>query len=132
MSDYKFSTDFGKLVTVLRQSTAGAPIELQLVWMAELLSILLLLKNRDRPNGHIIKQTGSWRIPHSIAPTLAPTVGVHPKTVSLLLKFRNTFVPNGSIAAVQLQSQLLSIPQKELDTLQEVTGVKLNQGRSLL
>lgn len=132
MSDYKFSTDFGKLVTVLRQSTAGAPIELQLVWMAELLSILLLLTNRDRPNGHIIKQTGSWRITHSIAPTLAPTVGLHPKTVSLLLKFRNTFVHNSSIAAAQLQLQLLSIPQKELDTLQEVTGVKLNQGRSLL
>lgn len=131
MSDYSFNTDFDKLIRVLRQSAVGAPVELQLVWMAELLSILLL-KNRDNPTSCIIKQTGYWRITHGATPSLASTVGLQHKTVSLLLKFRDAFVHNGSIAAVQLQLQLLSLPQKELDTLQEITGVKLNPGRSLL
>lgn len=131
MSDYSFNTDFDKLIRVLRQSAVGAPVELQLVWMAELLSILLL-KNRDNPTSCIIKQTGYWRITHGATPSLASTVGLQHKTVSLLLKFRDAFVHNGSIAAVQLQLQLLSLPQKELDTLQEITGVKLNIGRSLL
>lgn len=131
MSDYSFNTDFDKLIRVLRQSAVGAPVELQLVWMAELLSILLL-KNRDNPTSCIIKQTGSWRITHGATPSLAATVGLQHKTVSLLLKFRDAFVHNGSIAAVQLQLQLLSMPQKELDTLQEITGVKLNPGRSPL
>lgn len=131
MSDYSFNTDFDKLIRVLRQSAVGAPVELQLVWMAELLSILLL-KNRDNPTSCIIKQTGYWRITHGATPSLAATVGLQHKTVSLLLKFRDAFVPNGSIAAVQLQLQLLSLPQKELDTLQEITGVKLNPGRSPL
>lgn len=131
MSDYSFNTDFDKLIRVLRQSAVGAPVELQLVWMAELLSILLL-KNRDNPTSCIIKQTGSWRITHGATPSLAATVGLQHKTVSLLLKFRDAFVHNGSIAAVQLQLQLLSLPQKELDTLQEITGVKLNPGRSPL
>lgn len=129
MSDYSFNTDFDKLIRVLRQSAVGAPVELQLVWMAELLSILLL-KNRDNPTSCIIKQTGYWRITHGATPSLASTVGLQHKTVSLLLKFRDAFVHNGSIAAVQLQ--LLSLPQKELDTLQEITGVKLNPGRSPL
>lgn len=132
MSDYSFNTDFDKLIRVLRQSAVGAPVELQLVWMAELLSILLLLKNRDNPTSCIIKQTGYWRITHGATPSLAATVGLQHKTVSLLLKFRDAFVHNGSIAAVQLQLQLLSLPQKELDTLQEITGVKLNPGRSPL
>lgn len=131
MSDYSFNTDFDKLIRVLRQSAVGAPVELQLVWMAELLSILLL-KNRDNPTSCIIKQTGYWRITHGATPSLASTVGLQHKTVSLLLKFRDAFVHNGSIAAVQLQLQLLSLPQKELDTLQEITGVKLNPGRSPL
>lgn len=131
MSDYSFNTDFDKLIRVLRQSAVGAPVELQLVWMAELLSILLL-KNRDNPTSCIIKQTGYWRITHGATPSLAATVGLQHKTVSLLLKFRDAFVHNGSIAAVQLQLQLLSLPQKELDTLQEITGVKLNPGRSPL
>lgn len=131
MSDYSFNTDFDKLIRVLRQSAVSAPVELQLVWMAELLSILLL-KNRDNPTSCIIKQTGSWRITHGATPSLAATVGLQHKTVSLLLKFRDAFVHNGSIAAVQLQLQLLSLPQKELDTLQEITGVKLNPGRSPL
>lgn len=131
MSDYSFNTDFDKLIRVLRQSAVGAPVELQLVWMAELLSILLL-KNRDNPTSCIIKQTGYWRITHGATPSLASTVGLQHKTVSLLLKFRDAFVHNGSIAAVQLQLQLLSLPQKELDTLQEIMGVKLNPGRSPL
>lgn len=41
-------------------------------------------------------------------------------------------VESVDLSDVQLQLQLLSLPQKEIDTLQEITGVKLNPGRSPL
>lgn len=63
---------------------------------------------------------------------LANTAGLGFRTVVILFDFRDAFVYEGLLSAVQYQLQLLSLPQQELDTLQKVVGVKLNIGRSLL
>lgn len=61
MSDYTYDINFEERVRSLRQSATGMPIELQLVWVAELLCIWLLLKNRDSSN-KVIHLDKAWRL----------------------------------------------------------------------
>lgn len=131
MSDYTYDINFEERVRSLRQSATGMPIELQLVWVTELLCIWLLLKNRDSSN-KVIHLDKAWRLTHRSATMLANTAGLGFRTVAIIFDFRDAFVHEGLSSAVQYQLQLLSLPQQELDTLQKVVGVKLNIGRSLL
>lgn len=131
MSDYTFNINFEERINELRQSAIGAPVELQIVWMAELLCICLLLKYRDSSR-KIIKLDKAWRLTHKAAAVMVSDIGVSFQTAVDLFGFRDTFVHAGLIAAVPHQIQFLSRPQSELDILQKFTGVNLNQGRSLL
>ena len=131
VSDYTYDINFEERVRSLRQSATGMPIELQLVWVAELLCIWLLLKNRDSSN-KVIHLDKAWRLTHRSATMLANTAGLGFRTVAILFDFRDAFVHEGLLSAVPYQLQLLSRPQQEFDTLQKVVGVKLNPGRSLL
>lgn len=132
MSDFKDSIDWSYMMQRLQVACLGQPLELQLLWLFEILSIFLFLKNKDASR-HIIRLDKSYRLTHANMPILAADLGFTPKFIKQLADYRDTFVHFGYLEAAPLLTKFFeSISPEELGLLQQVTGVTLNMRNSLV
>lgn len=125
MSDFKDNIDWELAVQRLRLSCAGQCLDLQLVWMFEILAILMFLNNKE--SKYVLRLAESWRLTHKNMPNLAEAIGISRVLVRKLGEYRDTFCHFGFLAAKPIMQDVLSESNsEELDRLQQYTGVTLN------
>lgn len=125
MSDFTDGTDWELAVQRLRLSCVGQCLDLQMVWLFEILAILLFQANKG--SKYVVRLSKSWRLTHRDMPKLVPAVGISQSLVNRLIAYRNTFCHFGFLDAKPLlQEFLATAPPEELDRLQRYTGVTLN------
>lgn len=125
MSDFRDGIDWNAAVTRLRLSCTGQALDIQVVWMFEVLAIQLFLIAKGTPL--VTRLSKSWRLTHRDMRKLAPEVGLRISTVQRLSTYRDTFCHFGFLdAKLLLQDFLLKTDSDELDRLQQYTGVTLN------
>lgn len=131
MSDFKDSVDWNYAVARLRTSCIGQPLELQAVWMFEILAVLLFLKHKDKAKD-VKRIEGAYRLTHAKMINFAASVGLTESTVGILSAYRDKFVHFGYLEATPLLERFFSeTSSQDLDRLQQYTGVTLNMRNSL-
>lgn len=131
MSDFTDDIDWMYAAKRLKLACMGQVLELQLVWMFEILSIVLFSINIKHK--YVIRLDKSYRLTHANMKLLADTVGLQKRTVGYLSDYRDKFVHFGYLEAQpQLDKLLENVPSEDMDKLQRITGVTLDFNSRLL
>lgn len=131
MSDFQDNIDWKYTVIRLRSSCVGQPLNIQLIWMFEILSIVLFTLNTK--SRYVVRLDKSYRLTHEHMVYLAATVGLQSSTIGYLSAYRNKFVHFGYLEAQTLLDKLLqNITEEDLKQLQKITGVTLDFDNRLL
>lgn len=130
MNDFQDSVNWDYAVTRLRTACMGQPIELQLLWLFEILTILLFKANVG--TRYVIRMDEAYRLTHRNMASVAGSLGLSKLTVGRLASYRDTFVHFGYLEATPLLEKFFErTSSEEIDLLQQVTGVTLNMRNSL-
>lgn len=131
MSDFKDDINWNIALSDLREACKYRVLELQLVWMFEIITILLFQINIG--SKLVRRLDGAYRLTHKGVIQLASQVGVREGTLGRLSEYRDTFVHFGYLRAKPLLLEFLEyVTVEELDNLMQVSEVTLNLRNGLL
>lgn len=131
MSDFKDEIDWNLAIHDLREACKYRVLEMQLIWLFEIISILLFQNNIG--SKLVRRLDGYYRLTHKDAIQLAPQIGVRESVFRKLSDYRDTFVHFGYLRAKPLLLEFLEyVTVEELDNLMQVSEVTLNLRNGLL
>lgn len=126
MGRYKRDKDYAFVVVSLRERFHNHNLEMQLVWLSELLLLHYYMYCRVHAEEYIThKSDCDIFIPRSVI-ALLQSLGKLSSVYKKLVNFRNTYVHEGSEAAYELFVDLYTKYQLELIELARIVDVNLN------
>ena len=130
MGEYLQNYDYYATIDKLRRSAAYYPLELQLVWLVEILLLSAYMANRAKckvnyKNLHVFYFKDLLRFSKNLL------TDEESSTLQILVYFRNTFVHEGAVAAQDYFNTLVYAERPKLLRLAELVKIELNLGVDL-
>lgn len=129
--EFDIKEDFLEKIKLLQDSAKNSPLELQLVWLCELLLVSTLIGALNGEYKIIITDsTAHWdygRAHRMFCANNKPLASA----CSLLVKFRKEFVHGGYVIAITTLQKLIESNLSELLIISNKLGVPLNPKRTI-
>lgn len=117
-------------LSLLKKDFAYYPIELQLVWLSEIMLVLTFIDMSDNGTLQLNKKQDRYVLTQQMARSILAPMLRGDRYILILNTLRNIYVHKGSLAALPQYRKLL-IYKCHIDKLAEFAGVTLNWNCSL-
>ena len=125
LGEYNPTYDYYKTISSLRLSCKYYPLELQLIWVLEILLLSAYMANRDKcrrnSKGNHIFYFGNLRTVSRSVPS------IDLDALNLLIKFRNLYVHEGAKSAQSTFNVLVYDKREELENIAKAANITLNR-----
>lgn len=129
MGEYKHNFNYYTTISTLRESCKYYPVELQLIWLVEILLLSAYMANRE--NCHKNSKGLDVFYFGNLLKVSKNIDGLDHNTLRTLVKFRNVYVHEGAVAAQDYFNTLVYAERPKLLRLAELAKIELNLGVDL-
>lgn len=128
--EFEFSFDCAKVLSEMRKEFKYYPIELQLIWLSEMLLIIAFGIIKDKKKVKLNKNKDKYVFTQRNAESILSTITLDSEIPILLDTFRNAYVHRGAYNAFYKFKEILDNVTL-INKLAEFAGVTLNWNCSL-
>ena len=129
MTEYLPDFDYTEYIERLKADMKYYPVELQLVWLLELLLMLVYLQHRS---SYTVNDRGKHVFyARNLIDYLGDNKKINMSFMRVFTQFRNKYVHEGPTAASSLYDKLIHKYTDQLKILAKFVGIRLNFGLDL-
>lgn len=130
MGEYDVNFNYYETIATLRESCKFMPLELQLIWLLEILLLSAYMGNRSKVRRFNYKGQHIYSF-NDLRRASKKITGIEPNTLRLLIKFRNTYVHEGWLSAKDMYETLIYPERHNLIKIADAAKVDINFNYSL-
>ena len=130
MGEYDVNFNYYETITTLKDSCKFMLLELQLIWLLEILLLSAYMGNRSKVRRFNYKGQHIYSF-NDLRHASKKIAGIEPNTLRLLIKFRNTYVHEGWLSAKDMYETLIYPERHNLIKIADAAKVDINFNYSL-